>query len=299
VKIAWLSALKDLEQNTFFRAPQFSSGYPVLHGSWFNPKINQLSSGSRFLVGWIDHNHKLIVFTSPKVGTTSLKHVTAIINENNKGTPILTTLEWTQKHGALHWQDFKNYKKFMPIRDPFDRYISFFEDKIVFFFQKLLENGLSSLKKGLLMNMAHYYSHHREFSEMTFAQTIDIIFKYYSEGRQSIWDTHLTKQITADFSHIAVNHVHFFDSIYLSNFLDQWLEKYAVPKQNTLYNKGTFATAQIKNAHQISLRDLCNLSCKPAKESYFNQELADKLHCIYNDDFKIYNRFKGTKPILF
>ncbi|MCH8553531.1 MAG: sulfotransferase family protein [Schleiferiaceae bacterium] len=301
VKAASLIGIKDFEQNIFFRAEQFSSGYPIIHGSRFYPKVNKLASGSRFLVGWIDHNHKLIIFTSPKVGTTSLKHVVATINEQISGTPIISSFEWIQKQGKLNWRDFKGYKKIMPIRDPFDRYLSFFENKIVSPYQKQIVSGIDSIMVKFLLNLAYLKDnkHQSSLGELSFRSTIDQLYKICFNQSRILWDVHLIKQLTADFKYIAMNQVQFFDSIYLSDFIRNWLSMYNLSAYNIHLNRGNPESSFVANASDLPLAELCGLSTKPSRDSFFQDELSNKLYSIYQDDYQIYNRFKGTKPILF
>ena len=135
-----LFLLKDPETQLFFRSPQFSSDFSISFRKRVFPKVLRLSSGSRFLNGWIDHNYKFIIFCSPKVGTTSLEFVARAINEKfilkNGFIPIESTYSAAEANRNINWKNYYSYLKYLPIRSYYEGYISFFDDKIMYPFEK-------------------------------------------------------------------------------------------------------------------------------------------------------------------
>ena len=105
------------------------------------PRINLSSPYSRILNGIVDEKAKFIVFSTPKVSSTTIK---AFAQEKlnlslEKGHPhrvkYKTLLHYSYSKSKfpteLNFSKYIDYKMFIVMRDPTERIISFFLNKII------------------------------------------------------------------------------------------------------------------------------------------------------------------------
>jgi hypothetical protein len=140
--------VNEIITNYFFTgANNYSRNDLSIRYGLFSKNINRLSPFSRFSAGIIDEKRKILLFYSYKCGASSIRAfsqlelklgaaktqsiaeahrnpVSMIINFKAKKTQ-----NWSKK--VVYWNTYKSYQKYLIVRDPYERLISYYKHMLI------------------------------------------------------------------------------------------------------------------------------------------------------------------------
>ncbi len=272
------------------------------------PRINIASPFSRIHYGIVDEKAKFIVFSTPKVASTTIKmFAQEKLNLSlEKGLPhsvqYKTLLDSSSLKSKLptelNFSKYIDYKMFIVMRDPTERIISFFLNKII---NKINDADLEIKRVAdNFLQMVFKNQFYVDYNELTFKKFIDaIVFQYHNGGK--IWDAHIAPQITADLIEIAQNQLQIISMNNCNDFLNYWhLQSTGTSAQFTEhYNKSWNKTDSkfIPNGCNIPIKDLILLKNRIHPDSFVYAELIEAIKVIYKDDYEFWFKAKLVKDI--
>jgi len=272
------------------------------------PRINLSSPYSRILHGIVDKRANFIVFSTPKVSSTTIRiFAQEKLNLSlEKGPPhrveyktLLDSSSLKSKSRTeLNFNKYIDYKMFIVMRDPTERIISFFLDKII---NKINDADLEIKRVAdNFLQMLFKNQFYVDYNELTFKKFIDaFVLQYYNGGK--IWDVHIAPQITADLKEIAQNQLQIISMNNCNDFLNYWhLQSTGTSAQYTEhYNKSWDKTDSkfIPNGYDIQIKDLISLKNRIHPDSFIYPELIEAMRVIYKDDYEFWDKVKSVKDI--
>ena len=316
-------SIKEIPTDPFFSHPNNISDYDlnIRYGS-FSRKIIKLSPFSRFGRGIVDHKSSSILFSSFKAGSSTIRHFAQFDLGLRKANaplesgkrvlsfdeaqvidfPYLTNLvhpvtSENIKNRTIRWNNYADYKKYMVLRDPFERLISFFSHKFLVLQRDHVGTGKFT-RSYILMNFAHLFRGiDVNIYDLTFEQFIDVLFFRFS-NHQKLWDEHIGLQITPDFEEIAAKNVTFFDLPNMNKLLNQVLSNRGdAPRNMGLWeNRTSHENAiYVDNAHRKTLFELSKIELPIDFRSFHDEDLVQKVKKIYASDYYWYNQISNSK----
>jgi len=272
------------------------------------PRINLSSPYSRIFHGIVDKKAKFIVFSTPKVSSTTIK-VFAQEKLNlslEKGLPhrvkYKTLLHYSYSKSKfpteLNFSKYIDYKMFIVMRDPTERIISFFLNKII-----NMINDADPEKKRVadnILQMVFKNQSYVDYNELTFKKFIDVfVLQYYNGGK--VWDVHIAPQITADLKEIAQNQLQILSMNNCNDFLNYWhLQSTGTSAQFTEHHNKSWNKTDSKfipNGYDIQIKDLISLKNRIHPDSFIYPELIEAMRVIYRDDYEFWDKAKSVKDI--
>ena len=305
-----LTQVKEIPTAPFFSHPNNKSNYNLnIRYGKFSHKIIQLSPFSRFGHGLVDDQAKRIIFTSAKVGSTSIRNfginVLSLNGEEPKhfmphGTrlPMVTSESFksTSKHiinKTIYWNKYKEYKKIFVLRKPYERIVSLFLDKFIKR-QKYLLNADNTFDYRIMYQLHFEYSPLvQDFSllDLTFAHFVENLY-YKFQKHVKLWDEHLSLQITSDFKEVALDETDKINLKDLSGHLKEWGAlrglKVKEVKDNQSYGEDSIL---IRDASFIPIKELFKINGHIHPDSFKSDALEKKVNEIYEPDFKCYMKY--------
>ena len=272
------------------------------------PRINLSSPYSRILNGIVDEKAKFLVFSAPKVSSTTIKtFAQEKLNLSlEKGPPhrvkyksmLNSSSSKSKLRNELNFSRYIDYKMFIVMRDPTERIISFFLNKIL----NKINDAHPETKRiadGLLYVLFKNQSY-ADYNELTFKKIIDaLVFQYDNGGK--VWDGHIAPQITADLKEIAQNQLQVISMNNCNDFLNHWHRQSAGTsvQYTEHYNKSWDKTDSkfIPNGYDIQIKDLISLKNRIHPDSFVYPELIETMRVIYKDDYEFWDKAKSVKDI--
>jgi hypothetical protein len=264
-------------------------------------KLSPFSSFGRAL---LDEKRKLIIFSSPKVGSSTLKHFAAkhlkiprIVDpadENKVQEGIWPTLAETKfldtrrriVGGALYWNDYKDHRKVFIIREPYDRLVSFWRNKFFWmlpYFGNKNRQKFQATIKEIEKTYQWLLGKDVDPRQHTFEHFLQALYERYQRQDSKLPDPHLAPQLTADFIAVAPTDVEFKTLSQLSHFLEELEPGTKDIKLNpTSPNEKEF----LKDAYKLGMEQLVenNLFSRLSNSSFYSEELDKMVQEIYADD---------------
>lgn len=272
---------------------------------------NKLSAFSRFGQTLLDEKAKILVYTIPKVGSTTLKnfaknelHLVDSLNEKVHRIKFPGIIDRSIQipcfRPIIKWDDYRDYDQYIVMRQPYEKILSFFTNKFI----RLAKQNPT--KPGLYrLNFMDNLSKAGQGSQkMISSDALELSFdifirrlKYHYDHGNKLWDEHLALQISSDFENIALDKVKVLPLSKLNDFLDDWYFKrygerkdFSSKKENASY--GDLAPIFIENAHSMPVKELIKIKKAIDPKSFYQAELEDMIKEMYAVDYKIWNSIK-------
>jgi hypothetical protein len=306
-------AIEEFEAPPFFQGPNhyFNHHGKILFQQRGRPKLKLISPASRLGGSIIDPNAKIMFFQSPKNGSTLVKNF--VYRELGLGTLpdpdnihslkfkrlVFSANNALDRFGVLNWPKHSGgYKIYMALRDPYQRLVSFYINKVLSdFFRK--KNPNENRAKANIENFLYFLKQADptiEHGSLSFEMLVSIL-------HQSLWDTrlerrlpdrHLGLQVTPDFAAAVSSDCQFFKLNQLPEFLKYWYWQHhrqtfqgALPALNkSPYHK------KVPHAYRLSIEELLNLGFIPSSNSFYQDALALKVKEIYALDYQFWDQIK-------
>ena len=307
-KISNYFKVQEIPTLPFFSHPNNKSNYNLnIRYGKYNHKIIQLSPFSRFGHGLVDEQAKRIVFTSAKVGSTSIRNFAIndlqLNGDNPKhymthGTtlPLVTSNSFnsTSKHiisNTIYWNDYRDYQKTFVLRKPYERTISLFIDKFIKAQKYWLDAGKPFDYRGIYQLHFGYSPLIKDYApdDLTFEHFINNLFDKFKKHFK-LWDEHLSLQITSDFKEVALGETEIIRLNDLSELLKEWSMSRGIKKIKDVKDNQSFGkdALLIKDASFTPLKELLQINGEIHPDSFKSDFLENKVNEIYEPDFKCY-----------
>ena len=302
----------ETSQHHFFNDPNPVSfyGINILFTKNGTPYTSKMSAFSRFGQTLLDEKAKILVYTIPKVGSTTLKnfakyelHLVDSLNEKVHRIKfpgiIDRSIQIPGSRALIKWDDYRNYDQYIVMRQPYEKILSFFTNKLVGLVKHNHEPSLYRLNF-----MDHLSKAGQGSQKMISSDALELSFdifirrlKYHYDHGNKLWDEHLALQISSDFENIALDKVKVLPLSKLNDFLDDWyFKRYgerkdcSSKKENASY--GNLAPIFIENAHLMPVKELIKIENAIDPKSFYQAELEDVIKEMYAVDYKIWNSIK-------
>ena len=295
-----LTLVKEIPTAPFFSHPNNLSNYSLnIRYGKFGHKIIKLSPFSRFGHGIVDDKAKMIVFSSPKVGSTSIRNFainTLQLNGKNPKLelthatklPFVTSQDFSITKSntidkTIYWHRYDTFKKILVLRNPWERIVSFFIEKFIEAFRIALQ--LKDTRNIISFHqLSPPYSDPDNFS---FEILILKLNKQFQLNKK-LWDEHLGLQITPDFEEVAIKDVQVILISELNNLLQLWGRKHDM--EQIILRKDNVTTKanllKVKNGHKKTIQELIAFNRPIHPDSFYNDKLVAIVKNIYSADQK-------------
>ena len=300
--------VEELPTDYFFAGPNSISNYnlQVRYGA-NDRKIHKLSAFSRLGYGAVDERRKIIIFSSLKAGSTTLKRFLfdelkvlgpdAAVTENPHFTKLPLIINHVGRDNAglhrkvLYWNHFKHYPKYLIIREPYERLVSFFTEK---FIRNQGARDFHYLKSDAVANLIPLLKRNQEplnLNQVSFEYFVRRLFEAFQNG-EKLPDEHLSRQITADFKRVALDQVHLVPLPQLNAFLEYLRNRFKLtrPEEPQLHLNKSQTTgkksAKSLPAYSLSLSDFATTKVLPSVASFHAPHLEKMVRQMYTDDYE-------------
>jgi hypothetical protein len=299
----------ETSQHHFFNDPNPVSSYGIniLFTKNGTPYENNMSAFSRFGHTLLDEKAKILVYTIPKVGSTTLKnfaknelHLVDTLEERVHCIKFPGIIDRSiQIPEIIKWDDYRDYDQYIVMRQPYEKILSFFTNKFIRLVKQIPKPTLYHLNF-----MDHLSKAGQGSQKMISSDALELSFdifirrlKYHYDHGNKLWDEHLALQISSDFENIALDKVKVLPLSKLNDLLDDWYFKrygerkdFSSKKENASY--GDSAPIFIENAHLMPLKELIKIENAIDPKSFYQAELEDMIKEMYAVDYKIWNSIK-------
>lgn len=251
----------------------------------------------------VDHELKRIVFYSRKAGSSTIinflsKNIPDLIRKsaiNEKPIPyfILDSKNNLSKtnfqDGILNWENYKNYKKYIVFRDPFERVQSFYKQKLFVKFktQSLLDTNDLFFKTCDYLNIN---IKSEKTLPISFSEFLSRLEGQVFKSTQRNWDRHLGPQFTSDLIELGMDDFTFINVHDINAFLTDWALKRGIHINESdipVINK-SFSYLNQNEKNELSTLIVKNPS---------NIKTHDVVRKIYLEDYHILESHSGwTQP---
>lgn len=299
-----LTRVKEIPTVPFFSHPNNKSDYNLnIRYGKFSHKTIKLSPFSRFGHGIVDKKAEMIVFCSPKAGSTSIRNFainTLQLNGKNPKhefihytkLPLVTSQDFSITKSniidnTIYWHRYDTFKKILVLRNPWERIVSFFIEKFIEAFRTGLQ--LKDTRHTISFHqISPPYSDPNNFSFETFIRKLNKQFEFHKK----LWDEHLGLQITPDFEEVAINDVQVIPISELNNLLQLWGRKHDM--KQIILRKDNVTTKdnllKVKNGHKKTIQELIAFNRPIHPDSFYNDQLVAIVKNIYSVDQKHWDK---------
>lgn len=266
----------------------------------------KLSPYSKFIQNICDHNSKIIVFYSPKVGSTSLfrfvdRYLPHLISgyqlfPHSKRPIPLNLFEAEESKGEIFvynntilWDKMKNYEKFIVVRDPYLRLVSFYKNKLL----KPIIRRKHKSSRAMIKSVVNLNLKIEDLEMYSFDAFIREYHASVFKNNRELRDIHLAPQVTSDFIDIGLKDVKFITLQQLDDFQDYWAKKNGI--SNCTKNRFNVFNDESKEtvfgASKLGPEKIRTLGYMPSNKDFFDEELLLLVKEIYAGDYKVFNQF--------
>jgi len=281
-------------------------------------KMSKISPMSRYYHAMVDSRTKMLVFSSPKAGSTTIKEFA--VNKlklaqkppNFQGKAHRVDLPtilggannfYTKETKTIDWHTFrKEYEIYFPIRNPYDRLVSFFTNKFV---ANITPDILSKkvFKAPLVLPvLAEVQKYNRKkpirLEDLTLQDLIVALHKSYCSEKDRVWEHHLGLQVTPDVHFMSAPDIQFINSRQIDDLLKFWylksfgtLTKFSFESLNR--STSIKPNKPLEKAYERPLEELILKKDRMTSASFYHPELEEMVKDIYAIDYIYWNQVKN------
>jgi hypothetical protein len=302
--------IDEIDTAPFFKGPNPISNYKLIVRYGLAGRMRcKLSAFSTLASGIVDEKRQTLLFAAPKCGSTSLRsfaqnELELVAPNERRSNAHYTKLPLVfdsfqpneakaLKNNSLNWNHYREYRKVLIIRKPYDRLVSFFWEKfVVNQANHHLADHIKDLSAARTWPILMKYDQAIQPLKLSFSQFIKCLFENYQQHKK-VWDPHLGRQITADFERLALKDCELVPLTKLNDFFDQYLSHNRVENKVKVHenrSNSSHTRRSIPYAYDKSIGYFLAENKRPPTQDFYNEELDKMIREMYGLDHQVWQQ---------
>jgi len=211
--------------------------------------------------------------------------------------PCLLSYDFKKNGEIFNWNTYHGYTKFLVMRDPYDRLVSYYSNRFLrqFIQRKAKQSSTitSSATQYFLSNLSISNQHDAiTLSDISFKTMIEKMYaQYHTHGK--VWDVHIALQVTGDFKDVALEEALIIDITQMSELFAYWHKKNANENLQIDLNQNTSSTKDAKivpRAYDMTTQELSELKHSIHPYSFRHPKLEKLIKEMYATDYEVWDK---------